>query len=268
MSFSNSSVFRKVALDRLSSPEQLDLLMQVTSPRSWLAFLALALLAATAVYWSIFGQISLQQSAPAVLITTGGIKNVVVVESGQIYAWHVEVGDVVTKNQTVAEIILPGQDTRVPLRTLFDGRILERQSELGQLVQSGDSLASLQLVGPEVHLEAILYLTPAEAAQVNVGMPVAIAPVSTAGSERLAGVVIAVGDFPVTQQHVARLLGNDTLMQSLLPSPSPIEIRVLVETDLAVDQLPPGLLGSLGSATIQIGTRRPIELVMPVQRGN
>ncbi|MEY4095680.1 MAG: hypothetical protein RLZZ53_2879, partial [Acidobacteriota bacterium] len=39
----SEKIFRKVALDRLASPEQLDLLMEVTSPRSWIALVAVAL---------------------------------------------------------------------------------------------------------------------------------------------------------------------------------------------------------------------------------
>jgi hypothetical protein len=50
-------LFRKVALDRLSSPEQLDALMQITSPRSWVALLAVGLVLAGIILWSLFGWI-------------------------------------------------------------------------------------------------------------------------------------------------------------------------------------------------------------------
>ena len=50
-------IFRKVALERLSSPEQLDLVMQVTSPRSWIALSAVGLLLVTLVIWGILGSI-------------------------------------------------------------------------------------------------------------------------------------------------------------------------------------------------------------------
>ena len=50
-------IFRKVALERLSSPEQLDQLMQVTSPRGWLALGAFGALLLTALGWSVLGSI-------------------------------------------------------------------------------------------------------------------------------------------------------------------------------------------------------------------
>ncbi len=260
-----SSIFRKVSLDRLSSPEQLDLLMQVTSPRSWLAFLALALLVATAVYWAIFGQIPLQQTATAALIPTGGIKNVIVAEQGQLYAWHVAAGESVATNQIVAEILPLGKSAPVPVRSLHNGRILQLNTDVGQLLRSGDSLASLQSTGTGESLEAVLYLSPVAARQLQVGMPVAIEPVATTSVAPMSGVVTAVSQYPVSRQQITHLLGSEALAHNLALPDNPIEVRVLIETDTAITQLSPGLIGTLASATIQIGAQRPIELVLPLR---
>lgn len=260
-----TSIFRKVSLDRLSSPEQLDLLMQVTSPRSWLAFLALAMLVATAVYWAIFGQIPLQQMTTAALIPTGGIKNLVVAENGQLYAWHVAAGESVTANQIVAEVLPLGKSTPVPVRSLHNGRILQLNTDVGQLLRSGDSLASLQSAGADVNLEAVLYLPPAAARQLRVGMPVKVEPVTTSSGDVLSGVITAISQYPVSRQQITHLLGSEALVHNLALPDNPIEVRVLLETDTAVSHLPLGLIGTLASATIQIGAQRPIELVLPLR---
>ena len=47
-------MFRKEALDRLSTTEELDELMHVTTPRSWLALLALGSLLVVALVWGLF----------------------------------------------------------------------------------------------------------------------------------------------------------------------------------------------------------------------
>ena len=47
------SMFRKAALDKLASPEQLDVLMQITSPRTWAMLYALAGLVLLVIVWSI-----------------------------------------------------------------------------------------------------------------------------------------------------------------------------------------------------------------------
>ena len=52
-----SKIFRKAALERLSSPEQLDQLMQITNSKGWLALIALAIILGAALVWAIFGRI-------------------------------------------------------------------------------------------------------------------------------------------------------------------------------------------------------------------
>jgi hypothetical protein len=62
-----SRVFRKVALDRLSSPEQLDQLVQVTPPQGWVALGILAGLLLAVVLWGWFGSISVEITAAGIL---------------------------------------------------------------------------------------------------------------------------------------------------------------------------------------------------------
>ena len=49
------SVFREKSLRRISSPEQMDEYIRVTTPSVWIALIALALLIAGFLLWSIFG---------------------------------------------------------------------------------------------------------------------------------------------------------------------------------------------------------------------
>ena len=51
------SLFRQEAMDKTLSPDELDRLMRVTSPRGWLALIALLALVAAAVAWGVFGTI-------------------------------------------------------------------------------------------------------------------------------------------------------------------------------------------------------------------
>jgi hypothetical protein len=63
-------MFRKAALDRLSSPEELDQLIHVTRPRSWVALAALGVLLAAGFLWSLLAVIPTTVSGQGVL--TGG----------------------------------------------------------------------------------------------------------------------------------------------------------------------------------------------------
>lgn len=53
----NESIFRKKSLDRISSPEEIDDYMKVTSPSMWLVLGAIILLLAALIVWSITGRI-------------------------------------------------------------------------------------------------------------------------------------------------------------------------------------------------------------------
>ena len=52
----NESIFRKKSLERISSPEEIDDYMKVTSPSMWLVLGAILLLAAL-IFWSITARI-------------------------------------------------------------------------------------------------------------------------------------------------------------------------------------------------------------------
>ena len=53
----NNSIFRQKSIDKISSPEKLDDYIKVTTPSVWVTLIAIVLLLAGAVVWSIFGEV-------------------------------------------------------------------------------------------------------------------------------------------------------------------------------------------------------------------
>jgi len=97
-------IFRKVALERLSSPEQLDQLLQVTDPKGWLALSALGAILMSALAWGIWGSIPTESTGEGILLRRGGVSDLVAPGAGQIEKVLVSVGDVIEKGQPVAQI--------------------------------------------------------------------------------------------------------------------------------------------------------------------
>jgi HlyD family secretion protein len=97
-------IFRKVALERLSSPEQLDQLLQVTRPTGWLALGAFGALIGAAFAWGCFGSIPTEASGDGMLIRSGGVSAVVATASGQVEALTVTTGQLVERGQVVARM--------------------------------------------------------------------------------------------------------------------------------------------------------------------
>lgn len=133
-------IFRKVALERLSSPEQLDQLMQVTNPRGWLALGAMGALLLTGVGWAVLGSIPTDATGEGILLRQGGVSSLVAPEAGQVEELLVSVGDVIEKGQVVAsirqeELLRQIQDSRDKLAGVRTehGDLLRYAGEQGRL---------------------------------------------------------------------------------------------------------------------------------------
>ncbi len=97
-------LFRKEPLERLSSPEQLDQLMQVVGPRSWLPLAALGGLTCVAIVWSIVGRLPMTVVGQGVLIRPQKIVVVQTLGAGQILTVNIQTGDAVKKGDVIATL--------------------------------------------------------------------------------------------------------------------------------------------------------------------
>jgi len=167
------NVFRKVSLDRLASPEQLDQLMTVTDGRGWLALAAVGGLLATAVGWGLLGSIPETVSGLGMLVKSGGVVQVVPATPGRVADVAVAVGDVVREGQVVARLEQPDlanqlYQAKATLATLreqhalqlrrggenvrLQGEYLERQrAALGQAIEASER--ALRAVGEKLVAE-------------------------------------------------------------------------------------------------------------------
>jgi HlyD family secretion protein len=109
----NTEIFRKVSIERLSSPEQLDQLLKVSSTRSWAALLAVLVLLGLAGVWAFQGSVATTAPGQGVIVRTGGVLNVVSSGSGVVTALNIKVGDRIRKNQVIAQVAQPALVERI-----------------------------------------------------------------------------------------------------------------------------------------------------------
>ena len=98
------NLFRKESLERLSSPERLDQLMQVVSPKSWLNLVTLGSLVLVAIVWSIYGRIPITVEGRGVLIYPRKVLGIQSKTPGQLLRLNVKVGDIIKKGDAIATI--------------------------------------------------------------------------------------------------------------------------------------------------------------------
>ena len=78
------NLLRKAELERLSSPEQLDTAMRVTSPAGWVALVALGALIIGVVVWSFVAQLPERVDATGMLLRGEDVKTVQAPATGRV----------------------------------------------------------------------------------------------------------------------------------------------------------------------------------------
>jgi hypothetical protein len=269
-------LYSQAALDRLSSPEQLDRLMRVTSPRAWVALAAVWVVIGCAIVWGFVGSIPTTVAGQGLIVRSGGVSQVQVPFTGQVEDLLVNVGDIVTKGQHVATVRqLDGAGSR-QLFAPATGRIVEVLLAPGAMTSAGQPALSVEF--DDRDLQAIMFVPATQGKQIKPGMPVQVSP-STAKKEEfgvMAGTVTSVSPFPMSAAALSRYLGNEELVRIMTKDGPQIEVRV----DLARDphtpsgyrwssrQGPPDPIasGTLLSGNIVTRAQRPIGMVLPILR--
>ena len=108
-----ADLFRKSSLEKLSSPEQLDKMIVITSPSFWLAMLGAAFIVATALVWSIFGRLPENVDTQGIYVNRAGIQSVYCEGSGTVAEIKVQDGDTVKKGDIIAVLDTSDIDEKI-----------------------------------------------------------------------------------------------------------------------------------------------------------
>jgi hypothetical protein len=270
-------IFRKEALEKLSSPEQLDHLMHVTRARGWLALAAVIGLSIAGALWGLFGRIPIDTKGQGILIKPGGIRQVVALEPGQVMAVKVRPGSRVRRGEAVAAIRTGGADGPLPgantdLVSAVDGIVLEVLVEPGMLVDRGTPVLHLDPLGSQ--LQAVIYVPVTAGKRIHPGMRVHLSPASVEAEEYgfMRGTVSFVSEYPASRSGMMALLENEYLVQMLSRGPVlAVEVAPIPDADA-----PSGFRWSSGrgpavpitsgtpcTARFLLGEQRPFQFLLP-----
>lgn len=238
-------LFSEEALERLRSPDQMDALMTVTKPIAWMSLLAVGLVVASAVLWSIFGSISVTVDGIGVIIDPGGVANIVHGTSGKLEKILVYPGERVKKNDIIAHVEQPILESEImasrqklglstnfyevmtnlsefdPLLIKYDierfvysptdGIVADVPTNPGDMVTAGQTVVcSIRQDRGRENVAAVLYVPAYEGKRVKTGMIACITPsgVDTSQTGSLMGIVRSVSLY---RAGLVRVIGNDDL---------------------------------------------------------
>jgi HlyD family secretion protein len=105
MSGASEKIFRGAAMERLSSPDQLDQLIEVTRPADWAGALVIGFCLSAIFIWSIVGRIPTRVAGEGILVSNAGrVVDAVSAVAGRLASVDVALGDHVNPGQIVAHI--------------------------------------------------------------------------------------------------------------------------------------------------------------------
>ncbi|MHC5002007.1 MAG: hypothetical protein ACYTJ0_02690 [Planctomycetota bacterium] len=123
-------LFRESALQRLQSPEQLDQVLQVTSPKGWLALTAIWALLILVVVWSFIGRAPTKEMGRGIILPIGSLERIDAESTGPLEQIRVERG----------QSVEPGDVVAVIKRAELEDKLADTQAELQDLVGQHDLL--------------------------------------------------------------------------------------------------------------------------------
>lgn len=130
----SKGIFRKEALDQLSSPEQLDQLLEVVSRKSWIPIFGLAAAISLALIWSVVGTIPVTvEGAGQLHFLDLPLSPLPAPAAGRITTLRLTVGDVVKKGEKLGEIDQPELRQRWNQENVRLTALERRNSELRPL---------------------------------------------------------------------------------------------------------------------------------------
>ena len=238
-------LFSKEAMDKLRSPERLDMLFPITTPTGWIMMAAILVLLFSIVLWSILGAFTVQATGMGLIMDSAGVVNVSHISNGKVSktGQRIHGGDLIAQLEQAEQ----SADTRMAQQGMglatndrdalnrvyqydakkqqqnvaeyiysdYDGIVDEVLIEKGQVISGGTPVCTIRLTQNRDELTGIFYIPVDKGKRVEPGMTIQLAPngvdVSQTGS--LIGVVRSISQYPVSANSIRQKLGNDQLAQ-------------------------------------------------------
>lgn len=214
-----ASVFRKTAIERLSSPDRLDSMLRVTTPMSWVGIAAATALAISVVFWAFTGSLPTTASASGFLVGSYNTNTIYSSAAGFVSQVMVEPGMSIEQGDPVLEIssVTGKQVTVCADQRGIVSRLL---TEVGMEVMPSSELLRIS-PQTENDLSVVCYVGLETARQLQEGMQAGIY-LSSDASGHMIGTVTNIDRYVASTAAISELLGQDGQMAYALTQNGPL----------------------------------------------
>lgn len=225
-----AQLYRKSALERISSPEQLDKALVVTSPLSWVALAAATVLIVALIVWSIIGTIPVTVSSSGIIASPVSTNAVYTSESGKAVSVLVYPGTVLKSGDPVLTYRTGNGD----VRTLYSdqyGTVTDVMVEAGADITQGNEVVR---ISPDVSSAQVVvcYVPLKDAKKIERGCEPVSVMLTSADSHtygHMSARVVNVDSYASSASGMSYVLGKDNNVSSVFQTDGGAVVAVTCE---------------------------------------
>ena len=204
-----AQLYRKSALEKISSPEQLDKALTVTSTMSWIVLAAISLILVVTIVWSIIGTIPVTVTTAGIVASPVSTNAVYTPESGSVTAVLVYPGSIIRIGDPVASYKIGSGD----VKTIFSdqvGTVTEVLVKSGDTITQGNDIIRVSPIANSGQV-IVCYVQLSDAKKIERGMQVSVS-LSSAESQtygHMLARVTNIDSYVSSNKGMAYVLGTD-----------------------------------------------------------
>ena len=206
-------VYRKAALERLASADQLDKVMKITSPLSWLALIGVTLIIVTVIIWSFIGSLPSTVTANGMIVSSSTATNTLMANGEGTVVLYVSEGQLINKGDVIARITPNGAEEETIECTsdqfCWVSNILVNS---GTFVTSSTELMRVRPIPRDNQRQVIVCYVPiTDIGKIDYGMTATITLTAADSSSygHMKGQVINIDTYATTNKGIEAVVGSD-----------------------------------------------------------
>ena len=227
-----AKLYRKSAIERLSSPEQLDKALTITSPMSWLAMIGATLIIATALIWSFTGTMPTMMDATGIIVNPDSTGCIFTDSTGTVEKIYINKGQIINRGDKIIDI-RNSKNEIVTMKAEERGYVSEVMTEPGMQTFQGNEIMRYT---PDVETEqvVILYVPVNDAQKLEYGMKVLVTPGFVDGQKEghMEAEIMQIEPYTASMSNMSYVLGSDNMLsEQFMQNGSVVSVRCELKED-------------------------------------